>query len=82
MIAPAWKNSAEYLNTFAFGQKRMERKNQAGGKRNSFLPTFVFRLSITPYMSFGIRYSYFWGSILGVLQQRIFYKHPLLDGTS
>lgn len=34
--------------------------NRVGGKRSSFLPTFVFRPLIPPYMRFRIRQLLFW----------------------
>ena len=34
--------------------------NRVGGKRSSFLPTFVFRPLTPPYVPFGIRRFLFW----------------------
>ena len=34
---------------------RAKKKNRVGGKRSSFLPTFVFRPLTPPYVPFGIR---------------------------
>ena len=37
--------------------------NRAGGKRSSFLPTFVFRPLTPPYVPFGIRRFLFWAPL-------------------
>ena len=37
-----------------------EDRNRVGGKRSSFLPTFVFRPLTPPYVPFGIRRFLFW----------------------
>ena len=42
------------MNTGSFGM------NRVGGKRSSFLPTFVFRPLTPPYVPFGIRRFLFW----------------------
>ena len=36
------------------------KQNRVGGKRSSFLPTFVFRPLTPPYVPFGIRRFLFW----------------------
>ena len=40
--------------------KRKNKYNRVGGKRSSFLPTFVFRPLTPPYMRFRIRRFLFW----------------------
>ncbi|MDY4564088.1 MAG: hypothetical protein SPE13_01450, partial [Alloprevotella sp.] len=39
---------------------REKHTNRVGGKRSSFLPTFVFRPLTPPYVPFGIRRFLFW----------------------
>ena len=39
---------------------KMRINNRIGGKRSSFLPTFVFRPLTPPYVPFGIRRFLFW----------------------
>ena len=51
------KNSAKYM---VDNLKYLVEQYRVGGKRSSFLPTFVFRPLTPPYMPFGIRRFLFW----------------------
>ena len=45
---------------FLFAKKTEAMADRVGGKRSSFLPTFVFRPLTPPYVPFGIRRFLFW----------------------
>ena len=48
------------LETSAPPKENAEEQNRVGGKRSSFLPTFVFRPLTPPYVRFRIRRFLFW----------------------